>query len=233
MAIQFIHATTEQEWIYHATSFFSDCLDEYECPLITFPTGNTPAPFYQSLRNNKNIIGRDFRFLMLDEYAGLDADDPRHFSGWITRDLLDPLNVPDLQRHLFDPYATDINAECDRFRRNRNDLGKLHLAFLGVGSNGHVAMNDPPADKNSSTRIIHMDDETYNANEKYWGISDKHLPRTAYTLGINDIFQSQKIVIFLRHKNELLERLKNIRDADENFPVSLLYDHPHITVLSL
>ena len=45
MPINFIHASSEQEWIYHATSFFSDCLDEYECPLITFPTGNTPAPF--------------------------------------------------------------------------------------------------------------------------------------------------------------------------------------------
>lgn len=232
--MQFIHAHSEQEWIYHATSYFSDCLDAHECPLITFPTGNTPAPFYQSLRHNHSLIGRDFRFLMLDEYAGLSAGDTRHFGGWLTHDLLDPLKVPMSQRHMFDPYASDFQAECTRFCHYRRDMGPLHLAFLGVGSNGHVAMNDPPADIGSQTRVITMSDKTYDANMKYWGAtSTMPLPRCAYSLGMHDLFEAQKIIILIRQKPDIVDRLQNMTRPDPHFPISLFLTHPNIVVLSL
>jgi glucosamine-6-phosphate deaminase len=234
--MKFIHTQSETEWTERAVSFFHDSFQNHACPSITFPTGRTPEPFYKELARRSDLHGVDFNFIMLDEYAGLDENDPRSFGAWLTHDLLDPLGVPATRRLMFNPYAQDTSAELDRFRSGMNITSSLTLAFLGVGANGHLAMNDPPAMAESPLRIIHMDDQTYQANCDYWETSYPDfvpLPRHAYTLGLQEILLAETVILLVRGKQQLVERIKQTNSPDENFPVSFLHTHPNVTILSL
>jgi 6-phosphogluconolactonase/glucosamine-6-phosphate isomerase/deaminase len=234
--MKFIHAQSEAEWSDKAISLFHDSFQHHACPSITFPTGRTPEPFYTSLAKQSDHSPAEFNFIMLDEYAGLDKDDPRSFSAWLARDLLDPLRVPVERRLLFNPYAQNTESELNRFRSEMSRKPSLTLAFLGVGMNGHLAMNDPPVDAESSLRVVNMDDQTYQTNESYW---EQHypnsapLPRQAYTLGLQEILSAEKIVLLVREKQELVERIKQTNSPDKNFPVSFLHTHPNVITLSL
>lgn len=205
-------------------------------PHMTFPTGNTPKPLYDSFKDDEEFTGFEWRFSQLDEYAGLQPGDPRNFSDWLARDLLDPLHVPLENRLMFKPYATDFDAELKRFKNEFKKRGVLDVAFLGVGATGHLGLNDPPAKASDKTRLVPIEGKSYEGNQAYWAAQypdHPPLPRTGYTLGMREILEARHVVVMVRDKPELLARIQNTTSPDENFPVSLLRTHPNTTILSL
>jgi glucosamine-6-phosphate deaminase len=78
----------------------------------------------------------------MDEYIGLAADAPQLFSRWLKQVLLD--RVPVGKAHLIVP-GDDPDADCRAYGELLAE-GPIDIACLGIGVNGHIAFNDPPAD---------------------------------------------------------------------------------------
>jgi 6-phosphogluconolactonase/glucosamine-6-phosphate isomerase/deaminase len=231
--MKFIYASSEIEWASIAIQFLKQSFKNNPCPCVTLPTGNTPKPFYAMLRADPFFKDHIFDFIMLDEYAGLQKDDPRNFSHWLNRDVLDPLEIPSENRLMFDPYAANFSEECNRFRREYSQKSPLNIAFLGVGMNGHLAMNDPPLDQDSTTHIVELSDETYRSNVQYWSIDYPNAPaltRHGYTLGIKEILESDEIILLIRNKPSIVDRLKTETILND-FPASILHVHKNVTAL--
>jgi 6-phosphogluconolactonase/glucosamine-6-phosphate isomerase/deaminase len=236
--MKFVKTTSEKDFVFIARGFMIDAFAASACPHMTFPTGNTPKPLYDSFKPEGELAGLSWRFSQLDEYEGLAAGDPRNFGDWLKRDLLDPLYVKDQDRLLFNPYTADTGSEVTRFSAEFKKRGRLDLGFFGVGKTGHLGLNEPPGDADSTIRVVTTLPESYDDNAAYWQKDYPDLaplpnPLRGYSLGMREILASKHVVVMLRNKPELLKRIEQTTEPDPNFPVSLLRGHKNTTILYL
>jgi glucosamine-6-phosphate deaminase len=162
---------------------------------------------------------------ILDEF-GLPDGDPGRCSAMLERDLLSLLQErPEVDR--LDPTAPDSSEECDRFAATVAS-GGLQLTLLGVGTNGHLGLNEPGSTPESTTRRVALSEQTRSGLSRYgveaetdWGL----------TLGLREILASQEIWLLVRgvHKAEVLSQALNGPIGSE-IPVTYLREAENVTV---
>jgi glucosamine-6-phosphate deaminase len=110
--------------------------------------------------------------------------------------------------------------------------GGLDLTLLGIGTNGHIAFNEPGTPLNSWTHSILLTESTRKANQSYFDESTS-VPYRAVTMGIQTILSSKKLILIVsgEKKRAILERAL-LGEVDRNIPASYLSLHPHVTVLT-
>lgn len=218
-----------------ATSdFFINEVSRKENPLVVLPTGNSPLPFYREMvrRKKQGATLSDFTYLSLDEYVGVGLSDKRCFSSWIGREFLDHFNVPDSHRMLFNGDAVDEAQELTRFNGAFESRGEIDLAVIGIGSNGHVAFNEPGSDLDASAYIVDLAPETVAANSNYWG-GEEHVPTRAYTLGLGQLRKAKRtlLIAFGKEKAEILCKALS-SEPTSDVPASYLQSQPNVTVIA-
>jgi glucosamine-6-phosphate deaminase len=202
-------------------------------PLVILPSGATPLGLYRELSihhaNRRNIWDK-FRYLELDEYIGLDADDRRLFQHWIGREFLDRVGVPAAQRTVFQSDATDQAAETARIERWIGENGPPDVAVLGLGGDGHIGFNMPGSAFDSQTRIVRPTKQTIAANEAYW---HSKVPLTAYTLGLGTLSTARQTFLLVSgaHKANILHR--TLQDpVSPALPATWLRTRPNVTIVA-
>jgi glucosamine-6-phosphate deaminase len=160
--------------------------------VLVFPTGNTPLGLFKQLVQAKRQHSADFsraHFVILDEYVDLAPGDPRSLTGWLKRELLDPLEVPLSHTHGFEEGVVKMESAISR-------LGGIDLAILGLGQNGHLAFNEPGSAFNSRTRRVELTPESIKSNAVYWGGEDR-VPRHGFTLGLATLADARSLILMV------------------------------------
>jgi glucosamine-6-phosphate deaminase len=189
------------------------------------PTGHSPLGAYKIISERSRSGRLDWsqaRCFALDEY--LDADEEESFQQFLETNLYQHTNLP--PSHRFNPKTTDnYDQEIAKF-------GGLDLTILGIGTNGHIAFNEPGTIRASYTHCIWLTEATRAANQTYFGPGDE-VPKRAVTMGIETILSSKNIILIASgaHKQEVLEKAL-LGDVNINVPASFLSLHAHVTVLS-
>src|SRR5205085_7859200 len=111
---------------------------------------------------------------------------------FMQRVLFDHVDIQRENAHIPDGAAPDLEAECARYERLIADAGGLGLTFLGLGSNGHIAFNEPGTPWSSRTRVVELTESTRAANASLF---DGKVPTHAITMGIATIMDSKSIVL--------------------------------------
>jgi len=177
---------------------------------VVVATGRTPMGLYAELaaRRQAGVIDTDgITVIQLDEYLGLDADDRRSLFGWMRRSFLDPLGIRD-ERVIRLPLDGDLSERCAAFDRCLEARGGIDVAILGLGANGHLGFNEPPADRDARTRAVDLSVVTIRSNAAYWGeVAD--VPTQAVTVGLRALLSARTIVLLVsgRGKNEIVHRV--------------------------
>ena len=131
----------------------------------------------------------------LDEYVGMPITHPASFRKYLQERFVDRLPTPPAAFHAIDGEG-DCQSECDR-------LGELikarptDVAFIGIGENGHLAFNDPPADFETTEPffVVELDEACRRQQWKEgWFETLDLVPRQAVTMSIPQIMKSRKIV---------------------------------------
>ncbi|CAA9538051.1 MAG: Glucosamine-6-phosphate deaminase [uncultured Thermomicrobiales bacterium] len=177
---------------------------------ILAATGNTPMGAYEDLaarRRRGEIDASRLRVFQLDEYLGLPVDDPRSLFGWTRRSFVEPLGVPDTNVVRLPGDAADPAAACRAYEAAVAAGGGIDLAVLGLGPNGHLGFNEPPAAADAPTRVVDLTPESIVSNGAYWGGSDR-VPRRALTAGMTVVLASRRVLLLVsgEHKREILRR---------------------------
>jgi glucosamine-6-phosphate deaminase len=202
--------------------------------LILAATGETPIGPYRELARLRELGVLDtsrLRVAQLDEYLGLEEDDPRSLFGWMHRALLAPLEI-DAGRVI--RFATDHpNAElaAGMYDRQVDAAGGIDLAILGLGLNGHLGFNEPPSRADAPTRTVSLDPGTLASNATYW--PNAVVPERAVTAGMSTILSARRVLLLVSgsRKAKILDRI--LRSApDPALPASHLHDHPDTIVLA-
>lgn len=197
-------------------------------------TGRTPQGIYERLahRVRKNELDASrLRVFQLDEYLGLGPDDPRLLRDWMLRSFVRPLGIPKDNVICLLGDAAEPDAACRAYDRAVTEAGGYDLAVLGLGPNGHLAFNEPPADPTSNSRAVTLTEESILSNGVYWGGRNR-VPRRALTAGMAPILAARNIVLVVSgaHKREVAHRTLH-GPITPALPASFLQTSPNVTVL--
>jgi len=164
----------------------------------------------------------------LDEYIGLPASHPASFRKYLQERFVD--KAPRLRQfHAVNGDAPDPQAECQRLG---DLLGSLHvdLACIGIGENGHLAFNDPPADFLTEAPYIIVDlDEACRRQQvgEGWFPDPESVPRQAISMSIRQILKSQSIVSTVPDARKAQAVQKTVEGQVSNrVPATILQTHP-------
>ena len=202
--------------------------------VLGLATGTTPLGLYARLIADRKENGTDYsqiRTVNLDEYQGLPASHPQGYAYFMRKNLFDGLGIVPEHTNIENGMAEDEEAECARYDRLLEELPR-DIQLLGLGSNGHIAFNEPGTAFSSGTHVVTLAESTVRDNARLFSdISE--VPRKAFTMGIKQIMQAKKILILASGANKADAVYKMVKGAvTEQVPASVLQLHPDCTLIA-
>jgi len=202
-------------------------------PALGLATGATMAPVFAELVRRHREHGLSFaraRAYLLDEYLGLDRGDPCAYRNVVHRLLARHADLGAGAVHGPDPHAADLDAECDRYERELL-AAPIGLQLLGIGSNGHIAFNEPGSPLDSTTRVVALSGQTRAGNARFFP-AGRAVPARAITQGIATIRAADQLVMVAcgKHKAQAVARAVEGPITSE-VPASAIQLHPNVTVV--
>lgn len=198
--------------------------------VLGLPTGNTPIGMYQQAA----AMGLDFSqaaTFNLDEYLGLTQSHPESYHSFMLKHLWSKINLPVEGRNIPNCEAPDAEAECARYEAALTAAGGMDLLFLGLGTNGHIAFNEPGTPWDRRTHVTDLAESTLVANAAPFG-GPENVPKQALTMGIGTIMEARRIVVLASGKAKA-PVLKAIFEgpATPDVPATILQNHPDVTFI--
>jgi glucosamine-6-phosphate deaminase len=160
---------------------------------IVVATGSSQIEFLEFLVTSPDIAWNQVELFHLDEYIGLAGDHPASFQHYIRERIL--ARVPVGRAWLLDG-AANPEEECKRVGE-AIAAAPVDVAFAGIGENGHLAFNDPPADFDTEEAFIVVDLAERGRLQQVgegWFASLEQVPRTAITMSIRQILKARAIL---------------------------------------
>ncbi len=203
--------------------------------VLGLATGRTPLAMYRHLIEDCRAAGLSFREVTtfnLDEYVGLQPDDPQSYRSYMRRELFDHIDIDPGNTFLPECGAgtdpLEVGPAYEALIRSR---GGIDLQVLGIGRNGHIGFNEPTSSLRSRTRIKTLTRETVAANKAYFGNTAMQ-PQLAITMGIATIMDASHIVMLATGS----DKAEAVRQSVEGpvsamWPASALQMHEKVTVL--
>ena len=200
--------------------------------LLCASAGGSPNATYQYLAGIYARQPRLFirlRVIQIDEWGGLPRRSPATCEADLRLKLLSPLHIGADRFVGFRSDATEPEAECCRVSKWLAVKGPIDICILGLGLNGHVAMNEPASAANPRAHVAKLARRSRN----HGMLRDLvRKPTYGLTLGFGEILQSKKILLLVsgKEKRIALRRLM-IPEVTSRFPASFLWLHSDATVL--
>lgn len=211
---------------------FLDILANEKEPLICTASGDTPKGIYEELvkRVKKEKIDiSHWHFIGLDEWGGMNGNDPGSCRWHLDKQLFNPLKIKKDKIIFFDGRAKNAQAQCDGIEDYIHLMGGIHIAILGIGMNGHVGMNEPGTPPTSRSHIAEIDELTQTIGQKYFTSKRKLL--TGLTLGIHTLFEARHLMVLANgyKKSGIVEKVLS-SDPTLTIPATLLTAHENICI---
>lgn len=200
--------------------------------LLCVAAGSSPARTYQLLGEAATVqptLFQHLRVIQVDEWLGLPPADPATCTADLHRHLLDPLGItPDRFIGFHSDTASPL-AECERVGSWLAANGPIDVCVLGVGSNGHLAMNEPGATLHPGVHQARLADVS---RQHPLLAAHREKPTHGLTLGMGDLLQAREILLlaFGAAKQRVVRRLFEPL-IDPLFPASFLWLHPAVTIV--
>jgi glucosamine-6-phosphate deaminase len=197
---------------------------------IVVATGTSQIEFLELLVSAPDIAWGQVELFHLDEYIGLSGDHPASFQYYVRERIL--ARVPVGRAWLLDGIAEPV-AECARVGE-AIAAAPVDVAFAGIGENGHLAFNDPPADFETEEPFIVVDLDERGRQQQVgggWFASLAEVPRTAITMSIRQILKAHAILCLVSGTRKA-EAVKLCLEGDIGpmAPASALRLHENATV---
>lgn len=202
--------------------------------ILGLATGSTPLkPYSQMIELYKKGIV-DFSKVTtfnLDEYVNLDVNDKNSYHSFMHENLFDHINIPEENINFLDGNAEDPEEECRRYEKKIKAEGGIDIQLLGIGSNGHIAFNEPADCFQRWSHVVTLKESTVKDNSRFFK-SIEEVPTQAVTMGIGSIMQAKKILIIAIGENKA-KAIKQLIDGNVTpmCPASVLQFHKDVTLM--
>ena len=200
--------------------------------VLGLATGSTPIPAYEMLVSwyEKGVIDFDrIRTFNLDEYVGIDRNNPLSYHAFMQEHLFSKVNIRPENAHL--PYGRSVE-ECEAYDEAIRAAGGIDIQLLGIGRNGHIGFNEPAADFTYGTHVVTLTENTIEANARFFASADD-VPRQAISMGIGNIMNARCVVLVATGKSKAEAVYRTIcGPITPEVPASILQLHPCCVILT-
>jgi len=198
---------------------------------IILATGTSQFEVLKQLTIEPGVDWSKVVMFHLDEYIGIPITHPASFRKYLTERFI--TKVEGLRAaHLINGEA-DPHAECERLNKLLIDY-PIAVALVGIGENGHLAFNDPPADfeVEDSYIVVTLDDDCKKQQlGEGWFNSIKEVPSKAISMSIKQIVKSQKIICSAPDARKAKAIKNTLEKPVSNLcPASILQTHRNCTI---
>jgi len=202
------------------------------CARIVASTGLSQREFLARLVGSPGIDWQRVELFHLDEYIGLSPDHPASFNRYIRQHIIDRIGPGLKQAYLLDGMANP--QQMCAAAGAAISSGPVDLAFVGIGENGHLAFNDPPADFTTTEPflVVNLDQRCREQQVgEGWFRSLEDVPRRAITMSVRQILKAESILCIAPEARKA-EAVKLCFEGDISpmAPASALRLHPNTTV---
>ena len=202
--------------------------------VLGLATGSTPLkPYGQMIELYKKGVV-DFSSVTtfnLDEYVNLDIKDKNSYHSFMHENLFDHINIPEESINFLNGNAEDLEQECKDYEQKIKNAGGIDIQLLGIGSNGHIAFNEPADCFQRWSHVVTLKESTVQDNSRFFN-SIEEVPTQAVTMGIGSIMQAKKILIIALGANKA-KAIKQLIDGNVTpmCPASVLQFHTDVTLM--
>lgn len=217
-----------------ACSYIIETIKTNTNPVLGLATGGSPVGIYERLIDfyKKDLI--DFSKVItfnLDEYVGLDDNNPQSYRKYMNDNLFNHVNIKMDNTYVPNGNVIDLESEVKRYNELLDSYGGVDIQLLGIGSNGHIGFNEPSETLSVGTHVVDLEDETIKANSRFFDSIDD-VPKKAVTMGIGNIMSAKKIVLIASGKSKA-KAIKELfsNKITTNNPSTLLNLHKDVIVI--
>ncbi len=195
---------SHDEMAREAAAIVAQTLNAKPNAVLGLATGSTPLALYRELVRMHREEGLDFSRVTtfnLDEYVGLGRQNKHSYHYFMHEHLLNHINVAPQNVHI--PLGTTDNYEafCAWYEQRIRDCGGIDLQILGIGTDGHIAFNEPSSSLGSRTRIKTLARQTIADNARFFA-SPEDVPVYAITMGVGTILEARRILLLATGTNK-------------------------------
>jgi glucosamine-6-phosphate deaminase len=185
-----------------AAQIVVDTLNAKPNSVLGMATGSTPLALYQELVRLHEEEQLDFSRVTtfnLDEYVGLPVNHPQSYHYFMTENFFKHVNIPQQNINVPSGTTTNYRAFCTWYEERIAECGGIDLQILGIGSDGHIAFNEPGSSMSSRTRLKTLAKQTIDDNARFFE-SREDVPVYAITMGVGTILAARRLILLASGK---------------------------------
>src|SRR5690625_3583040 len=179
--------------------------------------------------NNDNLSIKNAVFTNLDEYV---AERDKHFTvyTYMHKKFYDLIKQKPKYIGLLDGSVKDTQAEINRYKKVLEKYPR-DLQIVGLGTNAHLAANEPGTPFDSRMFLADSDESTIQSTMAYQNLTREEAPTQMLTMGLADIMEAKHVLVASSGKRKA-EAVKCTLEGPitEECPASILRKHPNVTL---
>lgn len=207
-----------------ALDVFREALRGTEAPVIGLPTGRTPVPLYEQMTREGFSFADQAQLFAVDEYCSREphpGTNAAFFARYLPEQAYPAVRVPRYD-------AEHPESEIIQFCREIVAAGGLDLAVLGIGTNGHLAFNEPGSSALCPCRVVELAASTRAQVADAWEPAPSH----GMTVGMAELLSARRIVLFANGASKAAIVAAALDGpVTPDLPASLLQPHAAVTVV--
>ncbi len=211
----------------------SDIINKKNNAVLGLATGSSVEDTYKELvkmYEQKILSFKNISTINLDEYIGLAPSHKQSYRYFMNSHLFSKVDI-DIN-NTFIPLGNEDNVDKALLDfQNILDKKTRDFQLLGIGSNGHIAFNEPAKKLYSNAHIVSIAQSTIEANSRFFNSIDE-VPKKAFTQGIGDILKAKKIALIATgdSKIDAIKSLTNDDKISTSSPATFLKLHSDVTI---
>lgn len=199
--------------------------------VLRLPTGSTPLPMYRELVRLRKEEGLSFKNVVtfnMDEYCDLPITHRESYHAFMFENLFKHIDIIPENIHILNGLAEDKENESARYESLIDACGGIDIQVGGIGSNGHIAFNEPGTAFDSKTHQVTLADQTRRDNARFFGGDINQVPKSALTIGLGTIMKAREVMILATGAGKAAAVAKSVQGIrSSTVPASVLQGHAH------
>ncbi len=204
--------------------------------ILGLPTGSSPIGMYKNLiklNKDEKISFQNVITFNMDEYIGIEKNHPESYHSFMWKNFFSHIDIKKENINILNGNASNLKKECEEYEKKIKSFGGIMLFVGGIGPDGHIAFNEPGSSLTSRTRIKTLTQDTIIANSRFFEGNVNKVPKSALTVGVGTIMDSEEILIIVNGHNKA-RALKHAIEKGINhmWTISALQLHKNAIIVS-
>ena len=215
----------------HASASIQKAISEKHCCRLILATGNSQFEFLEILTGMAGIEWAKVEAFHLDEYVGLAMTHPASFRRYLLERVIRKTGI--VKYHFVEGDAADVSTAVRQVSLQLTSA-PIDLAFVGIGENGHIAFNDPPADFETEDPyiVVELDEACRRQQvEEGWFADVSNVPSHAISMSPQQVMKAREIIAVVPDARKAKAvKLCLETEIRAEAPASILQRHANVTV---